>query len=419
MNDNKKKLYLLTEEFPYSESEKSFICYELKALAAKYDITIISHVSNEMAERNVSTVDLPSEIKVINCEIKLNIIKVIYYFFRYVSDIDGLKEILDICKSRSNILIKLYQSLGFYCRAMEHWKLLTRRDLLNKEEEFIYYSFWYTYFTYSMTRHKKKYKNAKIITRTHGIDLYDERYVCGRQPFKKIMDTKLDMVIFACDYAKKYYENRMYSLNTERYYVSKIGTGAANVNTSARKRRDKIIVSCSVVVDLKRVHLIIDALSGWSLEQIEWHHFGDGEEFERIKRYAYERLNENPLIRYYFHGYTQNGDILKFYANHEIICFITTSSTEGGAPVSIQEAMAYGIPIIGTDVGGITEMIQGNGILLSAAPEPNEIKNAIEYVFQNPEIRKKMGDASKKIWDREYCADMNVQRFMNLVEKLL
>lgn len=414
----KKKIYLATEKFPYSEDEKPFIQFELAALAKKYDITIMAHANNESAKQNISTSGLPLEIKVVNCEVKLNVIKVIYYFFRYVFDVDGLKEIVEIFKSHKNVLLKLYQSLGFYCRAMENWKSLTKKDLFSKEEEFIYYSFWYTYYTYSMTKHKKIYKNAKVITRAHGFDLYDERYACGRQPFKKIMDAKLDMIIFACDYAKRYYENRMNSLNTERYIVSKIGTKAANVNTNMRNKTDKIIVSCSKVVSLKRVHLIIEALSDWSLEQIEWHHFGDGEEFEKIKKYASERLNENSLIHYYFHGNTHNEDILQFYANNEVMCFITTSSTEGGAPVSIQEAMAYGIPIIGTDVGGITEMIQGNGILLSGDPEPNEIKSAIEYVFLNPDIGKGMGDISKKIWNREYCANVNVQGFLSLVEKL-
>lgn len=415
----KKKLYLSTQTFPFTENEKPYLQSELDALAKKYDVTIIAHANDNIAQQNISTINLPSGINVINCEVKLSVIKVIYYFIKYVFDADGLKEIKEIFKSRQNILLKSYQSLGFYCRAMENWKSLAKKALFDKEEEFIYYSFWYTYYTYSMTKQKHIYKNAKIITRTHGFDLYDERYICGRQPFKKIMDPKLDMIIFACDYAKKYYENKMHSLNTERYYVSKIGTKAANVNIGARKKTGKMIVSCSRVVELKRVHLIIDALSGWSLEQIEWHHFGDGEEFEKIKRYADERLSENSLIHYYFHGSTHNEDILQFYANHEIICFVTTSSTEGGAPVSIQEAMAYGIPIIGTDVGGITEMIKGNGILLSADPESNEIKNAIEYVFLNPEIRKRMGDVSKKIWYREYCADVNVQSFINLIEKLL
>ena len=108
---------------------------------------------------------------------------------------------------------------------------------------------------------------------------------------------------------------------------------------------------------------------------------------------------------------------MKFYADNEVLCFITTSETEGGAPVSIQEAMAYGIPIIGTDVGGITEMIQGNGILLKANPTPGEIRNAIEYIMQNPDIRKRMCDASVKIWSEEYCAEKNVQRFVNFIKE--
>ena len=60
--------------------------------------------------------------------------------------------------------------------------------------------------------------------------------------------------------------------------------------------------------------------------------------------------------------------------------FITTSSTEG-LPVSIQEAMAAGIPIIGTNVGGIPEMIDGNGVLLSANPSNKEVAEAILRIY--------------------------------------
>ena len=413
----KKKLYLATERFPYSEDEKTFIQFELEALARDYDITIIAHANDGIVKQKGVAIDLPPKIRVVNCNIELSKIKIILIFFRYVFDIDGWKEIVEICRSHKNILFKIYQSLGFYARAMEDWRLLSKKNIFDEEQEFIYYSFWYTYYTYSMTKHKAIFKNAKIITRTHGFDLYDERFACGRQPFKKIMDAKLDRIIFACDYAKKYYENKIDSSDTGRYIVSRIGTKAANTNKNVRKKADNVIVSCSRVVDLKRIHLIIDALSDWDIGQIEWHHFGDGEEYEKIQKYAGERLNENSLVRYHFHGNTHNEDVLKFYADNEVMCFITTSETEGGAPVSIQEAMAYGIPIIGTDVGGITEMIQGNGILLKVNPTPGEIRNAIEYIVQNPDIRKRMCEVSVKIWSEEYCAEKNVQRFINFIKE--
>ena len=79
--------------------------------------------------------------------------------------------------------------------------------------------------------------------------------------------------------------------------------------------------------------------------------------------------------------------------------------------------MAYGIPIIGTDVGGITEMIQENGILIRSVPTAEEIRNAIAYIYCNPDVRKKMCKASLELWKQEYCAERNVQRFLNFLKE--
>lgn len=413
----KKKLYLSTERFPYRNGEKTFLQSELKALAEEYDITIISHAEGELTVQEIWETDLPLGVTVVNCSIRLNAMKIILYFLRYVFDVDGWKEIIDIYKQHNNFFFMLYQSLGFYIRAMENWRLLSKKKLFDRKQDFIFYSFWYTYYTYSMTKHKRKYKNVKIITRAHGFDLYDERYQCGRQPFKKIMDTKLDKIFFACEYAKDYYIKKMYSLDTERYVVSKIGTQPALTNTDMRSEGN-VIVSCSRVVRLKRIYLIIDALSLWDKNEIVWHHFGGGEEYDAMEQYASRKLSKNIKVRYYFHGDIGNEDILRFYANNNIICFVTTSSTEGGAPVSIQEAMAYGIPIIGTDVGGITEMIHENGILIKSVPTAEEIRNAIEYIYCNPGARKKMCKASLELWEREYCSEKNVHRFVDLVNQM-
>lgn len=412
----KKKLYLSTVNFPYSDVGRTFIQSELCELAKKYDVTIIAHADHASAVKEISEMDLPSEVKVVNVSIQLTIMKVIFYFFKYIFDVDGWKEIIDICKQHKKFFFMLYQSIIFYSDAMENWRLLSKKDLFDKNQEFIYYSFWYSSYTYSMTRYKKKYKNIKIITRVHGVDLYDERWQCGRQPFKKIMDERLDKIIFACNYAKNYYENKKYSTDVTRYIVSKIGAQPALAGVAKEKGMHNIIVSCSRIVKLKRLSLIIDSLCVWEHGEIEWHHFGSGEEAKRIEEYAHEKLDGHPLVNYHLHGDTSNENILKFYADHEIMCFVTTSSTEGGVPVSIQEAMAYGIPIIGTDVGGITEAISENGILLKKNPTAEEIKRAIENILMHPDEREKMCKASVEMWSQEYCAEKNAHHFLKLIE---
>ena len=165
---------------------------------------------------------------------------------------------------------------------------------------------------------------------------------------------------------------------------------------------------------------MIEALSKWSEEKkIEWHHFGDGEDKEYIISLAEKALTDNKNILYYLHGFTANSDVMKFYSENRIDCFINVSETEG-CPVSIQEAMSYGIPIIGTNVGGVSELINGNGILLKADTTIEEISTALKSMVnlsckKMTEMRKK----SYEIWEEQYQADVNVMRLVKVFEELV
>ena len=81
--------------------------------------------------------------------------------------------------------------------------------------------------------------------------------------------------------------------------------------------------------------------------------------------------------------------------------------------MSVQEAMAQGIPVIGTDVGGITEMIQGNGILLPRDPDGSEVAAAIGRMMSLDEHEKTaMQKQSRRLWKQEFCIDVSYQELL-------
>lgn len=64
-----------------------------------------------------------------------------------------------------------------------------------------------------------------------------------------------------------------------------------------------------------------------------------------------------------------------------------------GLPISILEAMSYGCPIISTPVGGIPEVVDNNGILVTPGNE-EEIWRAMSRYADNPELIRTEGEAS-------------------------
>lgn len=409
-------LFLITESFPFGRGEKTFIMPELEQLKKEFHVTIISSASKEEANSLIYFTPCGTDVDVIHYD-KENIrgMKVVKYAFSMMFSKYGRKELWDIFVLKDKIFSRIKKALFFWGESERFRKWLNRNKIINQNERVLMYSYWYDYHVLGMlvNREKKRNKSVKILTRAHGCDLYDERVEKAyRQPFKKIMDEKIDRVIFASEYGYRYYIKRLQKIPSLKYHVSKIGAPAAEsyIDCSKRKTDRMCIVSCSNVIPLKRINLLIKGFSLIDDILIDWIHFGTGKELEKIEEYAKLKLGKNITCN--FAGYVSRKSLYKYYSENYVHCFITVSESEGGCPVSIQEAMAFGIPIIGTAVGGISEMIQGNGILLSQNPTPEQVSEAIRDIWNlDDTLTNQMREKSCSIWNREYVDQDNAKRF--------
>lgn len=404
----KRKLLLATNSFPYNTGEKAFIIPELIRLKEYYDITVISHADNQQIESGFVESKIMDGVR--NLYFPRPIIKSVdkvKALLLYLCDRDGRQEIWEIIKQRKHLLERLYQSLSFYAQALADQKEIMKSGIIATDEPLIYYSFWNTYYCYSMVRAQRKYKNVKIVSRIHGFDLYQERMPGERQPFKHQMEKGICSLIFLGDYAKQYYIERIKDKNTSvnKLVVCPLGTEDPGRRMPVSSGKEWHLLSCSDVIPLKRVEYIIDGLSEIQKEQIHWTHIGAGSELQNIQNYAHEKLTNKSNICYTFKGHMEHNAVMQYYEKEQVDCFITTSSTEG-MPVSIMEAMSYGIPVIATAVGGIPEMICENGILLSKDPKALEIAQAIITIMkQSTDKMLAVKSNSYRRWQQKYAID--------------
>jgi len=103
---------------------------------------------------------------------------------------------------------------------------------------------------------------------------------------------------------------------------------------------------------------------------------GDGEERLNLERQA-RRLGLKNVT---FAGVKAGETLLRFY--QEADAFVLPSDKEG-MPLTLLEAMANGLPVIGSDILGIREFIGESGIL--AKPSAKSFALAFEKLWQNKE----------------------------------
>lgn len=414
-----KKLYLFTNSFPYGKGEKSFIIPELNELSKEYKITILSCARREQVEDKMSETILNPNISVILLRDHLSWIQKGIYFLKSLFSPLLWQELFYLVKSGKSIYKSWYFILSFYARACNIKKQLKRLNILH--EDAIYYTYWYNHCTLGLLFTKKRYKNIKVITRTHGYDLYNERCPGNWQPFKRYMNKYISAIFFACSHAREYYVNTLlFNNKMDKLYLARLGVPPKEKRNFLKDNKIFEMVSCSNVISIKRVELIIETLALCNDDmKIHWTHFGDGNLMQQIKRLAENKLVSCKHISYTFYGHVPNETVMKYYETHPVNCFITTSSTEGGCPVSIQEALSYGIPVIGTAVGGIPELVEGNGVLLSAVPSATDVVDAIKEIYYASEQQiKAWRDNSYKLWKEKFNSDENYKSFVKQITEL-
>ena len=100
----------------------------------------------------------------------------------------------------------------------------------------------------------------------------------------------------------------------------------------------------------------------------------------------------------------ESSEVEKYLADADV--YISTSHREG-LPLSMIEAMASKLPIISSNVGGISDLIEDNGMLFEDNDKGALIKNMI-ILANDAELRKKMGEKSYDIvksFDVSKCAE--------------
>ncbi len=179
--------------------------------------------------------------------------------------------------------------------------------------------------------------------------------------------------------------------------------------TLGKAADDVYLVTASRLVEKNGISDVIEALPRLPAK-IKFLILGTGELENQLKDLA---ANLHVSDRVIFAGFIEHLDLPKYLKISEI--FIRPSLSEGLGN-SFIEAMAAGIPVIGTPVGGIPDfLIDGKTGYFCDVRSPKNIAEVAQKVIFNSKIRQDIIENAKELVIKQYDWNLIVERMKNEV----
>lgn len=390
-------LYLFTSSYPFGYGG-GFLEEEAIYLSKTFDKVVVIPFANF---NNDKQIDVPSNFEITECILKTHT----KYNIRGMFNIHAFPLFLleffrfGVYKDK----IKFRNWLIEYNHACS---LLNSRVCKNikkqlKQEDVIY-SYWgrdaYTLSVFWEGR-------CKFVSRFHGsTDLWEE----ASHDYKPLRGRVMQKLNLAAPVSEKGSIFLKSKYDCKNIMTSPLGGRDLGVG---KKSNDGIyrILSCSNIIPLKRVPMILESVKRLNNIKVEWTHIGSGIGMDEIL--SLSKIAQNENLRINILGQFSHENVLLYYKNHPVDAFINLSTIEG-VPVSIMEAISFDIPVIATDVGATSEVVtQETGILLPTNPSVEEVANALMQLRDNVYT-------PRKFWNEHYNADKNFTLFSSLISNL-
>ena len=386
-------IYLFTATFPFGNAE-SFLEDEILYLSRKFDEVQIIPLSGGMFKKR----EVPSNCNVHTPIIKSRLQKLVRGLFHHKTFVTYMKDFFQRRCFCDRVRFREWCASYFNTNCALHDQYIRNLSLSPKDVCYFYWGKGLNPLSLFFSN------DAKCVSRFHGEwDLWEETGH-GYAPIRSILAKRLNLAVFISEKGESYFHKRYPYCET---MVSRLGSRDMGIGTKSTDDHIRI-VSCSAVYDLKRVPLIFESICRISNKKVIWTHLGDGPDFESLK----EMVKSAPSnISVNLKGWISHEEVLAFYKNNPVDVFINLSTNEG-IPVSIMEAISFDIPVVATNVGGTSEIVNDKtGILISANPTTEEASRAIQNVV--------IGNLNPRgFWDKYYNAEKNYYEFANIISNL-
>jgi colanic acid/amylovoran biosynthesis glycosyltransferase len=265
-------------------------------------------------------------------------------------------------------------------------------------------------------------RGAVCVVRYHSADLYLDfpGLEQGGIPWREDVARATTLSLFISKHAHEYFLRTLGDQLTgrSRAVVSRLGSLDYGPGPARQNNDVLTIVSCSFIKFEKRVHLIAELMKEISKRRkVVWHHFGGGSGAAPMPNLTDV---DDRRLKVKLWGTVPHETIISFFRNSAIDLFVNLSVYEG-VPVSIMEAISFGIPVVATDVGAVREVVMtGRSGLLVSMTETEDLGHLAGRILNALEPEGEIGRSRpRELWDERFNAVQNHARLAKLLIQLL
>lgn len=223
-----------------------------------------------------------------------------------------------------------------------------------------------------------------------------------------------DFFVTCADYNRRYLASMCSPQVARRIVLNYHGTNLQRFQPGPRRPGDDFrVVSVGWFKEYKGFHFIVDAVARLVAQGVNasLHLAGDGPQ----RGYLVEQAKRLGIAdRVVFHGYLDHDRLISLYRDCDVFAMGSIEMTNFGRqdviPNVIAEAMAIGLPIVSTRMGGIAELVEDgvSGIMVPQR-DPAALSEALGRIARDGELAARLRSAAldrvADIWDRNKNLD--------------
>lgn len=175
------------------------------------------------------------------------------------------------------------------------------------------------------------------------------------------------------------------------------------------KKEERRVTFVGRLDEQKNLFSLIDAVKGLDSKLVL---IGKGPLEDALK----EKVKEEGIKNVVFTGVITNERLPEDLNKSEI--FVLPSLYEGN-PKTLLEAMACGLPVIGTDVDGIREVLRHKETGFLCESSADAIRDAITRLLEDEGLRERIGENARKEIEEKYSLKVLMGREMRVYEELV